>query len=137
MDITAIIAEYNPFHNGHAYHIAKTKELFVGTKVVCIMSGDFVQRGEPAVALSHERAKWAILSGASAVVKMPLWSSFSDGENFAKLGVQVAKEIGANRLCFGSECGDISTLKEIANILDEFSPSFKNEFDKKRKSKKI
>ena len=128
MDITAIIAEYNPFHNGHAYHIAKTKELFPTTKVVCIMSGEFVQRGEPSIAQSHQRATWAIKAGASACLKLPLWSSFSDGENFAKSGVKVAKLIGANRLCFGSECGDISLLKEIAKILDEFSPDFQKEF---------
>lgn len=129
MDITAIIAEYNPFHNGHRYHIEKTKALFPDTNIVCIMSGGFVQRGEPAVASEHERAVWAIKSGVSAVIRMPVYSSFSDGENFAKSGVLIAQKIGAKRLSFGSECGDLTVLSEIADILDQNPPEFKVLFD--------
>ncbi len=129
MDITAIIAEYNPFHNGHRFHIEKTKALFPNTNIVCIMSGGFVQRGEPAVASEHERAVWAIKSGVSAVIRMPVYSSFSDGENFAKSGVLIAQKIGAKRLSFGSECGDLTVLSEIANILDENPSEFKVLFE--------
>ena len=98
MDITAIIAEYNPFHNGHRFHIEKTKALFQGTNIVCIMSGGFVQRGEPAVCAQHERAVWATNAGVDAVIRMPMYSSFSDGENFAKAGIQIAQKIGAKRI---------------------------------------
>lgn len=129
MDITAIIAEYNPFHNGHAYHLQRAKALFPNAKVVCIMSGGFVQRGEPSVASSHQRATWAIKGGADAVVKLPLWSGFSDGENFALSAIKVAKMIKATRLCFGSECGDIELLKKVASVLDEFSSELKTAFD--------
>lgn len=131
MDITAIIAEYNPFHNGHLFHIEKTKEAFPNTSIVCIMSGSFVQRGEHAILTEHERAVWAIKGGADAVIRMPLWSSFSDGESFALAGIKTALKIGATRLSFGSECGDISVLNEIANILDNSSDEFKELFDKK------
>ncbi len=131
LDITAIIAEYNPLHNGHVLHLQKTKEAFPSTNVVCIMSGSFSQRGEPTVCTERERAIWALKSGADAVVRLPLYSSFSNGESFAEQGVRCAVKIGAKRLSFGSECGDVGLLKKIADILSAPNESFKAVFDQK------
>lgn len=131
MDITAIIAEYNPFHNGHLYHLQKTKQAHPNTFAVAILGGSFTQRAEPAFFTEKQRATWAIKLGFDAVVRLPAYSAFSDGENFAKAGVKVAQKIGATRLSFGSECGDLNALKKIADILLSPPPSFKEIFDQK------
>ncbi len=131
MDITAIIAEYNPFHNGHLFHLQKTKEAFPDSATVAILGGSFTQRGEPALKSEHDRALWAIKSGFDAVVRLPVYSSFSDGENFARAGVRAAQKLGATRLSFGSESGDLKVLSEIADILDKPIPLFNEIFDKK------
>lgn len=136
MDIVAIIAEYNPFHNGHSYHIQKTKEKFPSSHVVVVMSGDFVMRGEPSVLSKYERATHAIKAGADAVIEIPSFTSFLSGEGFAKSGVNVAKLIGASTLSFGSECGDIRSLMSLNAILDSPNELYKQVFDSKMKEGK-
>lgn len=136
MDIVAIIAEYNPLHNGHLYHIQKTKEKFPSSRIVVVMSGDFVMRGEPAVLSKYERATHAIKAGADAVIELPAFTSFLSGEGFAKSGVNVARLIGATTLSFGSECGDIDKLISLNAILENPSKEYKRVFNEKMKEGK-
>ncbi|MFI3115200.1 MAG: nucleotidyltransferase family protein [Clostridia bacterium] len=120
----AIICEYNPFHNGHKLQIDKILEKFGSdTNIICIMSGNFVQRGDFAIFDKHTRAKSAILGGANLILELPLPYAISSAEFFAKGAVYVLNQLNCiDYLCFGSECGDIDTLTDISNhILD---PSF-------------
>lgn len=124
MNIAGIICEYNPFHNGHAHHIAETKKACDG--ILCVMSGDFVQRGECAFFSKHSRAKAAVMSGADLVIELPAPYSCASAERFAKGGVEILSALGVvNTLSFGAECDNIDLLKKAATILNE--PAF---FDK-------
>ncbi len=112
-----IICEYNPFHNGHAYQIARAKQLGGGEPVVCVMSGSFVQRGDLAVLPKHIRAKAALMCGADLVVELPLTWALSSAEGFAKGGVGLLGALGVDKLSFGSECGDGDALQALAAVL--------------------
>lgn len=122
MKIAGIIAEYNPFHNGHAHLIDRARAQKAGceaTHVVAVMSGQFVQRGEPALLPKAERVKMALNSGVDLVLELPTPWALSSAENFAKGGVAVLDALGCvDTLCFGSECGDIDALKKIADIME-------------------
>lgn len=112
----AIITEFNPFHNGHSYIIRKAHEI-ANEPVICIMSGPFVQRGEPACAGKYDRAEVALRCGADAVVELPVIFAVSAAPNFAKGGVEIAKKIkGVNALAFGVETDNPNILFEIAKI---------------------
>ena len=111
MKITGIICEYNPFHNGHLYHIRKTRETGA-THIVAVMSGNFVQRGDTAVMDKLERARLAVRSGADLVIELPVQYCLSSAENFAAGAVYLLESLGAvQELSFGSECGDAEVLK--------------------------
>lgn len=117
MKLVAIICEFNPLHTGHKRLIDYAKTL--ADKVVCIMSGNFTQRGMPACANKFLRAKHAVLAGADMVVELPTIFATSSAENFAFGGVRLVKALGADCLLFGSECGDISMLENCLNILEQ------------------
>lgn len=122
MKIVAIISEYNPFHNGHKYHIEKIREeLGKDTAIIAIMSGSFTQRGELAVADKVSRAKCALLCGVNLVLELPFPFSMSSAELFAASGVRIATSLGVvDHLSFGSESGDVNKLSAIAeNMLSE------------------
>ena len=110
MSCTAIICEYNPFHRGHAYHIARTRAAFPDSPVVCVMSGQFVQRGEPAILSKRARAEAALCAGASLVVELPAAYALAGAQAFADGGAAAAAALGAERLSFGSESGDAEGL---------------------------
>jgi len=116
MRVAAVIAEYNPFHNGHRFHIdAIRRDLGEDTAVVAIMSGSFTQRGEAAVADKWTRAACAIEGGVNLVLELPFPYSLSSAEFFARAGVCIADALGvADTLSFGSECGDLSALSKAA-----------------------
>jgi len=123
MVIAGIICEYNPFHNGHAYHISETRRL-LGSEcaVVCVMSGNFVQRGEAALFPKMARTKAALAGGADLVLELPLPWAIGSAGHFAAGGIGVLSALGLPvHLSFGSECGDSVTLSEIADRL--LSPS--------------
>lgn len=116
-----IICEYNPFHNGHARQLCFVKEQ--GT-AVCLMSGNYVQRGEPAVISKGIRAEAAVLGGADLVLELPVTYALRSAEGFADGGVEIFQRLGLiDSLCFGSECGDGERLMALAALLDreEFS----------------
>ncbi len=115
-----IIIEYNPMHSGHIHLIEETRRLLgPDTAVVCVMSGDFVQRGDFAVVGRRARAKAAVMSGADLVLELPLPWAVSSAERFADGGVQMLAAAGVvTHLAFGSECGDAAALTEMAACLD-------------------
>lgn len=118
MKIAAIIAEYNPFHNGHKYQVNKIRQILgEDTAIIAIMSGNFTQRGELAITDKTIRAKAAIDCGVNLVLELPFPFSMSSAEFFAKSGVKIADSIGVvDYLVFGSESGDINELSDIASV---------------------
>ena len=120
MNIHGIIAEFNPFHNGHKFILEKIREKGA-SHVVVAMSGNFVQRGKPAIMDKWARARCALLNGVDLVVEIPIVWSLSSAENFARGGVEVLNALGCvNELNFGSENGDIESLKRLAtNVVSE------------------
>ena len=132
MKTVGIIAEYNPFHNGHAYHIQKTKELTGADFCIVVMSGDFVQRGTPALMDKYLRASCALASGADLVLELPACYAVSSAEYFAGGAIALLNQLNViDSLCFGSECGDIGVLKQFAQELLNETPSFKRELNHK------
>lgn len=126
MKVTAVICEYNPFHKGHLIQLEHIKGK--GDLVVCIMSGSFVQRGQPALFDKYARAKAAVLSGADLVLELPYPYCCSAAEHFCFGGVSIADSLSVvDDLCFGSECGDIGLLKKVRDRVcsDEFSAELK------------
>lgn len=114
MKTYGIICEYNPFHNGHIYQIEETRK-HGADHIVCIMSGNYVQRGDVAVIDKFERAKIAVNNGADLVIEMPVAYSLASAEFFARAGVMMLAALGCvNGISFGSECGDIELLKNAA-----------------------
>lgn len=126
MKITGVITEYNPFHKGHLYHLQKAKEDTNCDGIICIMSGNFMQRGNPAIIDKWNRAKMAILNGVDLVIELPLIYALSSAETFAYGAVNILNSTGVvDYLYFGSEHGDISHLDEIANLLINEDSNFK------------
>lgn len=117
MKISAIICEFNPIHSGHKKLIDYAKT--ISDKVVCIMSGNFVQRGMPACADKYDRARHAILCGADMVVELPTVFATASATDFAFGGVKIASQLHADYLVFGSECGNINQLQQLAKLLDD------------------
>jgi len=118
-NVIGIVAEYNPFHNGHAQLIEQTRaQLGAACPVVCVMSGDFVQRGSPAVYSKFARAEAAVRCGADLVLELPLPWSLSSAEGFARGAVGLLGSLGVvTHLSFGSECGELDPLQRVAEAL--------------------
>lgn len=117
-NVIGVAAEYNPFHLGHALQIEKSKEMLPDTAVVCVMSGDFVQRGEAAIFPKHLRAEAAVRSGADLVLELPLPWCIASAEGFSRGMVSLLKNTGVvTHMSFGSECGDVDLLKTISEAM--------------------
>ena len=124
MKICAIISEFNPFHNGHKYLIDKASKLGY-THKIAIMSGNFVQRGEPAVISKGARTQAALTNGINLVIEIPSVWAISTSERYARAGVMIANSLGCvESLIFGSESGNLKALSSIAKVLD--NPNFPN-----------
>ncbi len=120
MKTAGIIVEYNPFHNGHKYHIEKTREQTGCDFLVAVISGNYTQRGVPAVIDKYTRTKMALENGADLVLELPLFYAAGSAEYFAMGAVTLLDKLGVvDSLCFGSECADIYALSKIASILLE------------------
>lgn len=120
MKICGIIAEYDPFHTGHAYQISALRQtLGEDCAVICVMSGNWTQRGGPALVDKHTRARMALMGGTDLVLELPLPCAISSAEGFARGGVSVLNATGiVTHLCFGSECGNLAPLSRTAQHLD-------------------
>ncbi len=118
MKVSGIICEYNPFHNGHLYHIRETRKNGA-THIVAVMSGNFVQRGDTAIMDKIERARLAVRSGADLVIELPVQYCLSSAENFASGAVYLLNSLGAaQEISFGSECGDVEKLSEALDTVE-------------------
>ena len=118
MKIAGVIAEYNPFHNGHEYHLTKTREAGA-THIVAVMSGSVVQRGEVAVADAHFRAEAAIKHGADLVLELPPQFALGAARDFARAGVNIIRRLGCvDVLSFGAETADVGILKSALESLE-------------------
>ena len=130
MKTVATICEYNPFHRGHEYHLSEIKRQFgEDIAVIAIMSGNYTQRGEIAIADKYLRAECAVRAGVNLVLELPFPHSSSSAEFFASAGVKIADSIGVvDYLSFGSEIGDISLLSDIAQDMssDEYKAALSN-----------
>lgn len=118
MNITGIITEYNPFHNGHLYHLREAKKNTNADAIICVMSGNFVQRGGPAIIDKWKRTEMALNNGVDLIIELPTYYAVSSAEFFAKGSVSILHNLGiVNNLFFGSECGDVDKLTALSKIL--------------------
>lgn len=118
MKTAGLIVEYNPFHNGHLYHIEQTRKVTGADRLVCVMSGNFIQRGEPAITNKWARAEMALSAGIDLVIELPYPFAMSSAEYFAFGAVKLLDSLGiVDAVCFGSESGSIESLGSAARIL--------------------
>jgi len=118
MKVVGLITEYNPFHNGHLYHLNKSIEVSNADYVVCIMSGNFVQRGEPAIIDKWTRTEMALKNGVDLIIELPVTYALRSAEYFAYGSIQLLNKTGiVNKIVFGSEIGNIKPLLEISEVL--------------------
>lgn len=117
MRVIGIVAEYNPFHNGHKHLIDSVKSS--GDIIVAVMSGNFVQRGDCAVFDKFTRAKAALQNGVDLIIELPLEYALSSAKDFAKAGVDALSKVGITHLAFGSECGDTHKLQTASHAVDD------------------
>ena len=118
MKTIGIICEYNPFHNGHAHQLHTLTQLHPDALRICIMSGSFVQRGEPAIFSKFDRARWAILGGADIVIELPTLYSTGSAQLFGTGAIRMVKALAIDALSFGSETADLDALIDIAKRTD-------------------
>ena len=134
MEAVGLITEYNPLHNGHMLHLQKSLEVAGADVSVAVMSGNFVQRGEPAVTDKYTRARMAVDSGVNLVIELPVEFAMGSAEKFATGGILALQALGVTSVCFGSECGHIRRLSEIADVLasepDKYQLALKKELKK-------
>lgn len=125
---TAIVAEYNPFHKGHEYHISETRKITGCENIIAVMSGNFVQRGEPALTDKMTRTKCALLNGVDMVVELPVEYATSSADIFAGGAVGIIKAMGiADSISFGSEAGNTDVFLRLMDILHEEPEGYKQE----------
>ncbi len=125
--VLGIVGEYNPFHNGHLYHLNESKKITGANYTVAVISGNFVQRGNVALIDKWTRAKMAILNGIDLVLELPCIYSISSAENFASGAIKILNSLKiVDSISFGSEINDMSVLKEFATILTEEPDEYKS-----------
>ena len=130
MKACGIVAEYNPLHTGHIYQMNKARQISQADCIIVVMSGNFVQRGEPAVIDKYARTKAALKAGADIVVELPVFYSLSSAENFAKGAVLTLNEMKAASMCFGAETDSADSLAKISQTIISESPEYKTILNK-------
>lgn len=116
MKAVGIIAEYNPFHNGHLYHLKKVKEMFKGRTIILVMSSTFMQRGEPSLINKWEKTEIALEYGIDIVIELPFVFATQSADIFAKGAIYLLKEMNVSNIVFGSETNNVKILEEIEEI---------------------
>ena len=138
MNVTGIIAEYNPFHNGHAFHIEETQKNTDADYCIAVISGDFVQRGAPALLNKYDRAKMALENGIDLIIELPVITATSSAENFAQGGVCLLNALGVvSQISFGAEANTASDVDLLGRLADFFAfepPIFQEYLDQALKS---
>ncbi|MFC7392441.1 nucleotidyltransferase [Scopulibacillus cellulosilyticus] len=130
MKVAGVIVEYNPLHNGHLHHIQKTRENTGADVLVAVMSGYFLQRGEPALVSKWLRTKLALLAGIDIVVELPYAFSTQKAEIFASGSVSILGHLGVTDLCFGSEQGEILPFENTITIIDQYGEQYDHQLKK-------
>ena len=131
MKVLGLITEYNPFHNGHKYHIEQSKAITGADYVIVVMSGNYVQRGTPAVMNKYIRTHCALLHGADLVIELPVHYAASSANYFAMGAVSLLDKLGiVDCICFGSEAGDLKVLSVISQVFHREPPQFKTQLTK-------
>ena len=126
MKIVGLITEYNPFHNGHLYHMQKAKEITGADSVIAVMSGNYVQRGAPAIMPKHLRAEVALEAGIPLVLELPVCYASGSAEYFADGAISLFEKLGCiDSICFGSECGDYYLLEKVAHVTADEPEAYK------------
>lgn len=136
MNTIGIVAEFNPFHNGHQYLINRVKDLYRPDCLIVAMSGNFVQRGEPAIFNKWLRAEMALISGADIIVQIPEFFCLSDAGTYARAALRVLSAMGVKTICYGSESGNEQEINELAIFLTNFKSKI-NEITSKLQSQGI
>ncbi|TKD71767.1 nucleotidyltransferase [Pseudalkalibacillus hwajinpoensis] len=124
MKAAGVIVEYNPFHNGHLYHLNETKQATNADVVVAVMSGSFLQRGEPALVDKWSRTRMALQNGVDVVIELPYVYATQKAEIFAKGAVSLLTSMGVGQLCFGSESGSISEFLSTVSFIDSHEKEY-------------
>lgn len=115
--VLGIVAEYNPFHNGHFYHMQESKKITEADSCICVISGNFTQRGEPSIVNKWVKTYMALCCGADLVIELPTIYSISSAENFASGAIKIFDSLKiVTDISFGAECNDLATLNNIANV---------------------
>ncbi|MGP4106876.1 nucleotidyltransferase [Virgibacillus sp. L01] len=125
MEVCGLIVEYNPFHNGHLYHIQEAKKVAKADCIIAVMSGSFLQRGEPAIIDKFHRTNAALSAGIDIVLELPYPYAVQSSDMFAKGSVHTLNEIGVSSICFGSESGDISRFTKSYETYNKHETTFK------------
>lgn len=116
--VLGIIAEYNPLHNGHLYQLNETKKIFDPDCTVCILNGNFTERGNVSLVNKWSKTEMALKSGIDLVIELPTIYGISSAENFACGAIKILNSLKCDTaLSFGSECGNITTLQDFAEVL--------------------
>jgi predicted nucleotidyltransferase len=125
MKVLGLITEYNPFHNGHLYHLRESKRISGASHTVAVMSGHFLQRGEPAIADKWTRAAMAVASGVDLVLELPVIYACSSADHFARGSILLLDQLGCvTDICFGSENGRLDHMDRISDVIAEPSPDY-------------
>ena len=123
--VLGIISEYNPFHNGHMYHLKEAKKRVYPDCTVCIMSGNFVQRGDTSLIDKWSKAEIALKCGVDLVLELPTVYAISSAENFANGSMKILESLSKDiTLCFGSESGEIEVLEKFVDVLCKNPPEY-------------
>ena len=131
MDIIGIIAEYNPFHNGHIYHINKIKEKYPDAILILVLNGYFLERGEISILTKEEKTRIALEYGVNIVLELPFLMGSQSADIFADASIKILNNYHVNKIIFGSECNDVNMLTNIAKaqFKDDFDELVKNYMD--------
>lgn len=116
MEVIGIICEYNPFHNGHLYHIQKIKSLYPNSLIILVLNGYFLERGEISILTKEDKAKIALKNNVDIVVELPFLYGTQSADQFANAAVTILNNLGVKKIIFGSESNDIRTLQKIATL---------------------
>ena len=116
METIGIICEYNPFHNGHLYHLDKIKEMYSDSRIILVMSGNFLQRGDCSLINKWDKTRIALEFGVDLVVELPFVFATQSADVFAHGAISILNNLGVNKIVFGSECNDIDLLWKMADI---------------------
>ena len=132
MDIIGIICEYNPFHNGHIYHLKKIKEMYPNSLIILVLNGYFLERGEISILTKEDKVKIALQNNIDLVIELPFVFGCQSADTFANISIKMLNELNTQKLIFGSECNDIEFLTKVAKkqLEDNFNQSVKNNLKK-------